>query len=120
MKHLLIILSLLLTSVSWSESIEYLDLVKRNDLFYKKFSDVPFTGKITSGFLQGELIDGKREGEWISYNDNGTLRWKMNYKNNKALGCRTSFHDNGQLWGKGCYDENGMRTGKWVTYKNHT
>ena len=62
MKHLLIICSLLLTSVIWSEDIEWLDLVERNGVRYKKFSDVPFTGKITSGIYQGELIDGKNEG----------------------------------------------------------
>ena len=117
MKHLLIICSLLLTSVIWSEDIEWSDLVERNGVRYKKFSDVPFTGKITSGIYQGELIDGKNEGEWIMYHENGTLLEKINFKNNKIVGCTTSYHDKGQLWGKGCYDENGMRTGKWVTYR---
>ena len=35
------------------------DLVERKGLYYKKFSNVPFTGTFT-GFLRGSFKDGKR------------------------------------------------------------
>ena len=54
MKHLLIIFSLLLTSVSWSKDVDYNDLVKRNGLYYEKFTNEPFTGKTT-----GRMINKK-------------------------------------------------------------
>ena len=44
MKHLPIIFSLLLTSVSLSKDVNYMDLVIRNGLHYEKFTDEPFTG----------------------------------------------------------------------------
>ena len=52
MKHLLIIFSLLLTSVSWSKDVNYMDLVIRNGLHYEKFTDELFTGKVV-GFEKG-------------------------------------------------------------------
>jgi hypothetical protein len=45
------------------------DLVEREGLFYKKFSDVPFTGK-TTGNEQGSLKNGKKDGPWVYYHDN--------------------------------------------------
>mgnify|MGYP003319353502 CR=1 FL=1 len=53
MKHLLIIFSLLLTSVSWSKDVDFKDLVKRDGLWYEKFTNEPFTGNST-GLKQGK------------------------------------------------------------------
>ena len=45
-KTLLTILFIsLLSSPSWSVTID--DLVKREGIYYEKFTDVPFTGKVT-------------------------------------------------------------------------
>jgi hypothetical protein len=52
-KTLLTILFIsLLSSPSWSAEMG--DLVARNGLWYKQFSDVPFTGKVT-GREQGSI-----------------------------------------------------------------
>ena len=56
------------------------DLEERDGHFYRKFSDVPFTGK-TTGRLQGTFKDGKRDGSWVGYKKNGQLWWKETYKN---------------------------------------
>ena len=37
----------LLSSPSWSETLTMDDLVERDDLYYKKFTNVPFTGEIS-------------------------------------------------------------------------
>ena len=42
MKHLLIIFSLLLTSISWSKDVDFNDLVYRDGFWYEKFSNKPF------------------------------------------------------------------------------
>ena len=60
------------------------DLVERNGLYYKKFSDTPFTGKIT-GKYQGSYKNGKRDGEWVGYHYDGQLTSKGNYKNGKKI-----------------------------------
>ena len=51
MKHLLIIFTLLLTSVSWSKDVEFKDLVKRESLYYEKFTAEPFTGNVVGDLL---------------------------------------------------------------------
>jgi hypothetical protein len=54
------------------------DLVDRDGLTYKKFSDVPFTGKLTGEF-QGAYKNGKKEGVWVGYHYNGQLSSKTDY-----------------------------------------
>ena len=79
MKYLLIIFTLLLTSVSWSKDADFKDLVKRDGLYYEKLTDEPFTGNST-GLKQGKVKDGKKEGEWLYYFENGQLSLKNTYK----------------------------------------
>ena len=67
-----------LSTPAWSETRD--DLVIRDRLYYKKFSDVPFTGKLTGQF-QGSFKNGKREGSWLRYWENGQLWRKGDYKN---------------------------------------
>ena len=76
MKHLLIIFSLLLTSVSWSKDVNYMDLVIRNGLHYEKFTNELFTGKVV-GFEKGYIKAGKIEGEWLE-NIGGMVNYLKN------------------------------------------
>ena len=59
MKHLLIIFSLLLTSISWSKNLNYNDLVFSEEVYYKKFSNLPFTGKVKDK-QQDRMKKGKK------------------------------------------------------------
>ena len=83
MKHILsnitVLFILLTSSVSWDENITTDDLVQRNDLYYKKFTNDPFTGEIY-GIQNGSVKNGKKNGEWFSYYKNGQLEPKTNYK----------------------------------------
>ena len=57
--------------------IETDEVVKRDDTYYEKFSNVPFSGSLESyhpnGQLKiiGEFFDGKKVGEWTEYYMNG-------------------------------------------------
>ena len=77
------------------------DLIQRDGLFYKKFTDVPFTGETSqSSFKNGkEIIHGKGE-----------------YKNGKREGSWITYWSNGQLYYQGDYNKNGKREGSWVGY----
>ena len=90
------------------------DLVEREDLYYEKLTDVPFTGKVT-GYSQGSFKNGKREGVWISYHVNGQLWYKQNYKNGMLKGAFISYYKNGQLIAKGNH-KNSKKEGPWVFY----
>ena len=104
MKYLLILSCLLFTSVSWSEDINLDDLVVRDRLHYEKFTDVPFTGNVI-GKEFGQLVNGKREGKWLHYHENGQLRLKRNYKDGKLEGEWLHYHENGQLRSKSNYKD---------------
>ena len=99
MKYLIIIFLLLSPSVSWSEDIDWNDLVQRDGLYYEKFTDVPFTGN-SIGKYQGKISKGKREGEWLEYYEDGQLHYKSNYKDGKQDGEWLSYYENGQLYSK--------------------
>ena len=122
MKTLLTILFIsLLSSPSWSVTIR--DLVKRDDLYYEKFTDVPYTGKVTVDEqvkhmdVEGVFKNGKAEGAWIEY-WLGQLWRKGNFKNGKEDGAWVYYHDDGQLSSKGNY-KNGKREGAWIGYHNN-
>ena len=50
--------------------------------------------------LKSEVFihNGKREGVYKSYHDNGQLFQEVNYINGKREGIYKSYHNNGQLW----------------------
>ena len=100
MKHIKTLLTILfislLSSTSWSVTID--DLVKREGIYYEKFTNVPFTGKLT-GREQGSIENGKREGAWISYHENGQLRFEGKYKNGLKDGAWFSYYKKGLLAG---------------------
>ena len=91
------------------------DLVERDGLFYKKFTDAPFTGEIDEGLKRGSFKNGEQEGPWVSYHDNGQLWQKGDYKNGKEEGTWVWYHVNGQLRAKGAL-KNGEKEGPWVFY----
>ena len=71
MKILFLIISIfLLSSPSWSETLTMDDLVERNETYYKKFSNIPFNGEV-SGIWTGKFKNGMKNGEWVSYHENG-------------------------------------------------
>ena len=80
MRHALasLVLALcLFPSIAIGETVD--DLVERDGIFYKKVTDVPFTGKIT-GNPQGSFKDGKKDGPWVCYNIDRKVAEKGTYK----------------------------------------
>ena len=115
MKHILapiLLLVLLFPALASGETIG--GLVKRDGLHYKKFSLVPFTGKIT-GNTQGTFRHGKKHGPWVIYYDNGQLSSKGTYKDGKEVGPWVEYYKKGQLKSKGTYRD-GTLDGPWVSY----
>ena len=73
------------------------DFLFRDEKIYKKFSDIPFTGRIKSP-------NGKDK-FWLI----------TNYKDGLAHGLSQSFFLDGSVKQTGMYDK-GDRTGKWIGY----
>ena len=104
----------LFPSFALGEEITIDDLVKREGIYYTKFSDVPFTGKVT-GKSQGTFRHGKKDGPWVGYWANGQLWVKETFKDGILDGPWVLYYDNGQLLAKGDY-KNGGKEGTWVSY----
>ena len=141
MKKLLTLLTclfILSPNVVLGETVKPDDLVYRNGLFYKKFTSVPFSGKVT-GVHQGSFKDGRRDGPWEDYHKDGQLwstgiykygrrdrLWEYYHKNGhlyqkthnkdgKLDGLWEEYHYNGRLEAKGHYKD-GRRDGPWIMY----
>jgi antitoxin component YwqK of YwqJK toxin-antitoxin module len=91
------------------------DLVEREGVYYKKFTDVPFTGELEEGEARGAFKNGKKEGPWVRYHSNGQLADRGPFKNGIREGPWIMHHPNGRLFYKGTY-KNGKREGPWVLY----
>ena len=78
----MVLMTLLFPALALGETMD--DLVEREGLFYKKFTVVPFTGN-TTGIRQGTFRNGKEEGPWIIYWNNGQLQTKGTYKDGKKI-----------------------------------
>jgi antitoxin component YwqK of YwqJK toxin-antitoxin module len=83
-------------------------LVERRGIYYEVDSIVPFTGSTVEYhiFKKNELKkrenynNGKRDGRWEEFNENGQLESKTIYQDGK-LGHIEIFDENGQLSWKG-------------------
>jgi antitoxin component YwqK of YwqJK toxin-antitoxin module len=73
------------------------DLVERGGLAYKKFTDIPFTGEIDENHTKGKYLNGKKEGLWFFYHENGQLRKKGSFLNGEKSGEWVSYFENGKL-----------------------
>jgi antitoxin component YwqK of YwqJK toxin-antitoxin module len=111
----ILLLTLLFPSIAMGETMD--DLVYRDGIHYKKFSEVPFTGK-TTGKIQGSFKNGKTHGPWVSYHDNGRLEYKVTFKDDKEDGPYVEYYTNGQLYFKGTYKD-GKEDGPWVGYHDN-
>ena len=101
----ILLLTLLFPALAFGETMK--DLVKRDGIHYKKFSDVPFTGKVTGEWL-GTIINGRKESSWVRYWSEGKLREKVTYKGGYEHGPYVAYHSNGQLWMKTTYKNSAM------------
>lgn len=91
------------------------ELVYNDGLYYKKSAVVPFTGELDEGWARGTIKNGKRDGLWVGYWDNGRVAFKGAFKNGKEVGPWVEYYESGQLRFKGTW-KNDKRHGPWVYY----
>lgn len=103
----------LTTSGTFALSID--ELVYTDGLYYKKFTDVPFTGELDKGWARGAIKNGKRDGLWVGYWDNGRVVFKGAFKDGRQKGPWVEYYESGQLRFKGAW-KNDKRHGPWVYY----
>ena len=89
------------------ETLTMNELVKREGLYYKQFTNVPFNGEILGEF-SGKIKNGKSYGEWLIYHKNGQLCQKGNKKDGKRVGLWEYYNDLGQFTSKVNYKDGKM------------
>jgi antitoxin component YwqK of YwqJK toxin-antitoxin module len=100
MRHILtsvVLIVLLFPALAMGGEVKIEDLANRpqwSGLYYKKVTNVPFTGK-TTGKTQGSFRKGKKHGPWVSYHDNGQLEFKGTFKNGKWDGPWVNYNKDG-------------------------
>ena len=110
-------LLILSPNVVLGETVIWGDLVERKGVFYKKFTNIPFSGKV-KGQFNGEVRNGKKNSVWESYHDNGQLAFKGHYKDGNLDGLWETYRENGQLWIKGHFLD-GKREGLLEEYDSN-
>ena len=111
-----IVLVLILAGVpaSAQSTMVYMDaLVQRDGLFFERISRVPFTGEVRG---RGFILNGKRDGPWIFFDDNGQRLSAGDFKAGQEDGPWVFFHTNGQMESRGAFKD-GKQDGAW-TFSN--
>ena len=140
MKHIKVLIISLIISLlslpSWGEEVSYDDLVYRNDLYYKKFTNIPFSGKVTEirktsiwddqetelnlvrGLITniGKMKNGLKTGTWLSYYESGQLHSKYNYRRGRVYGTSEVYFRNGKISEKNRYNKMGQMHGRQDSY----
>ena len=65
--------------------------------------------------MEGDILDGLREGEWVSWYPDGTLWSKGSFTKGKRSGGSWAYYANGILHMEGNY-EDGKKVGIWKVY----
>ena len=104
---------LVVTNPVFATSME--DIVERDGVIYKKFSQDVFNGKLDEGKMQGNILKGVMVGDWVMFNEDGQLRAKGKMKNSAMHGPWKFFNDDGNLDEFGDYND-GKRVGLWKNY----
>jgi antitoxin component YwqK of YwqJK toxin-antitoxin module len=111
-----LVLMSLVSFPSWGLTMD--DLVYREGLYYEKFTATPFTGEVDEGLIRVTIKNGKMQGDFETYHDNGQLMEKSYVVNNNLEGFYKRYYPNGELLEKGNYKD-GKKEGYWESYDKH-
>ena len=65
--------------------------------------------------MEGNFVNGKRDGEWMSWYANGVIWSKGYFEKGLRTGKSWAYYPSGKLYLKGSY-ENGEKVGKWLVF----
>tara|TARA_Y100001968_G_scaffold329379_1_gene378590 strand:- start:962 stop:1564 length:603 start_codon:yes stop_codon:yes gene_type:complete len=102
-------------------SIQMDEVVKRDDTYYRKFSNIPFSGQIESyhpnGQLKiiGDMSVGKKVGNWVEYYMNGIKKSEGQFTKGEKDGTWVHYFLNANIKEKQFYIE-GNKDGLWEKF----
>ena len=117
MKKLLLLVLLILIGCSSPEPepepINIDTLNYRNNTFYSLNSEKPYSGHVFEPFwngqfsMEGKIKNGKKDGLWKYYHENGQLQEEETYKDDELDGPYKDYspNGNGQIQSEGTYKD---------------
>ena len=105
-------------------SIQIDEVVKRNNTFYRKFSNIPFSGHIESYHPNGQLkiigdfSNGKKVGNWVEYYMSGIKKSEGQFSNGKKDGTWVHYFLNASIKETQLFTE-GTKDGLWKKFDVH-
>lgn len=103
---------------AWAQAVSAAELEQRGGLYYKKGSDVPFTGDMKDE-MSGRIEDGLRVGEWVSWHENGEKDSSVQYEKGK-ISHLIRWHPNGVKGLESTYNEGRPHGQRLAWYENGT
>lgn len=103
------------------KQIKSSQIEERAGVFYMINSNKPFTGKIVDCYdngkikFEGNYLNGKKEGIFITWSEEGYKASELSYKNGKLSGLSTRFYNNRQKAGEENYVD-GQKNGLYTTW----
>ena len=100
---LLIVLVLIVGCAKELEPINLEALNERDDVYYTKDTNKPYTGAVFGLYESGEklgegyLKDGNPNGKWTEYYENGQIKKEQNYKDGKKDGKGATYNEDGSI-----------------------
>jgi len=115
---ILLFLSIILTSCG-KEEVPKSSLVIKDNLLYKKGSDVPFTGrekaKVEDKIIEYDVKNGYKHGDFILYFENGNIAMQGQLDSNRNIGKWSYYFPDGKLESEGYFNLD-IPDGKWIWY----
>jgi len=112
----LLILQLFVTSCV-KEKIPESSLVLKDNLLYKRGSDIPFTGrekaKVEDKTIEYDVVDGYKHGDFILYFENGNVEMQGQIDSNRNTGKWSYYFPDGKLESEGSFKHD-LPNGKWI------
>ena len=81
----------------------------------EKYREVYYYDSTHYKYIEGNIEQSRRDGDWYAYHKNGNLCTEAHYVNGKEEGEYKVYHDNGYLYYAGTY-KNGLKVGEWKFY----
>ena len=120
MKKILLIVLVLIVGCA-KEPINLEALNERDDVYYTKDTNKPYTGAVFTLYPSGEknadayIKDGKIDGKVTVYKKSGQIEKEGNFKDGERDGKWTGYYENGQIK-KETYYKDGKEDGKRTRY----
>ena len=119
-----LIISLLILSVGFSQKeYDINHVLEKKGIYIKKFSDEEVNGRVYQMFGDmkmdlGYIKNGKKEGLWTWWFENGEKKNEGTFKDGKENGLHKWWYENGHKSEERTY-KNGIKDGLWTKWYNN-